>query len=383
MSSNNLHLLFNGNGSEPSLRKALRLFPEEDAALVSARKEVRAVLRSRLPALIKEALPHLDKQIVPRFFTQGSHAYKTIIRPCHPGQQIDMDDGCYLPMTFVEEFTVAHASDVFFRAVEIVLEPLAAKNNWTMVTDKKTCVRLELDKTKHIDIPLYAIPDDEFKRLVETAALRYQFNKADIPFDDESITWDMLPKGKVLLAMRGGSWKSSDPRPVADWVKLQAATKGEQWREVVRYLKAWRDFQWPAGGPSSILLMAAVDRVFSRSQDRIDLALLEVVKELQSVLAREVLNPAADEYEDLSLPLNENGLRQDVIRRLGAFQLDLYNAIYSTPANQACTLLQHHLGGRFPLRPDLVTAVTPRDEVKSTTARLSSAAPMIQSTRSG
>lgn len=383
MSSNNLHPLFAGKGQAPSLHKALKLLPDEDAALVSARKEVRAELRSRLPALIKDALPHLEERIEPRFFTQGSHAYKTIIRPCHPGQQIDMDDGCYLPMTFMEEFSVGHASDVFFRAVEIVLEPLAAKNNWTMVTDKKTCVRLELDNSKHIDIPLYAIPDEEFKRLVEAAALRHQFNKADTPLYDEGITWDMLPKGKVLLAIRGGSWKSSDPRPVAEWVKLQVRTKREQWREVVRYLKAWRDFQWQTGGPSSILLMAAADQVFHQSQDRVDLALLDVVKGLQSVLAREVQNPAADEYEDLSLPLNQNGLRQDVISRLGAFHVDLFNAIYSVSANHACTLLQRHLGSRFPLRPDLVTSVTPRDEVKSTTARVSAAAPMIQSTRSG
>ena len=38
----------------------------------------------------------------PRFWTQGSFQYDTLNRPFHPGQEMDIDDGTYMPMTVFE-----------------------------------------------------------------------------------------------------------------------------------------------------------------------------------------------------------------------------------------------------------------------------------------
>lgn len=61
----------------------------------------------------------------------------------------------------------------------------------------------------------------------------------------------------------------SDPRPVKEWFVDQVETKGVQLRRVVRYIKAYRDWIWKSGGPSSILLMAAAAPLFVK-QDRRD-----------------------------------------------------------------------------------------------------------------
>lgn len=41
-------------------------------------------------------------KLVPRFWTQGSFQYNTLNRPFHQGQEMDIDDGTYLPMPIFE-----------------------------------------------------------------------------------------------------------------------------------------------------------------------------------------------------------------------------------------------------------------------------------------
>ena len=54
-------------------------------------------------------------RVEPRFFTQGSFSYKTINDPCWvPPQQMDLDDGCYLPLAFVKAAKPAAAAQAFF-----------------------------------------------------------------------------------------------------------------------------------------------------------------------------------------------------------------------------------------------------------------------------
>ena len=52
----------------------------------------------------------MQRAYAPSFFTQGSHAYKTQNLPCYASQEIDLDDGVYFPMTFVENNPAANKS---------------------------------------------------------------------------------------------------------------------------------------------------------------------------------------------------------------------------------------------------------------------------------
>jgi hypothetical protein len=64
----------------------------------------------------------------------------------------------------------------------------------------------------------------------------------------------------------------------------------------VRYLKAYRDWTWPSGGPSSILLMAAAAPLFFKQDRRDDQALLEVVNGLPAVLRNGVEQQTATSH---------------------------------------------------------------------------------------
>ncbi|MFP3534269.1 hypothetical protein SB763_33485, partial [Burkholderia sp. SIMBA_042] len=87
-------------------------------------------------------------------FTQGSWAYKTLNSPAQRPQQADVDDGCYLPLSFVSQTKrPSTATTVFFAAAEEALKPLVEEKGWKLVTDKPTCIRIIIASYAHIDIP--------------------------------------------------------------------------------------------------------------------------------------------------------------------------------------------------------------------------------------
>jgi hypothetical protein len=95
------------------------------------------------------------------------------------------------------------------------LQALAKAEDWIFVR-KPTCARLIISDYAHIDVPLYAIPDAQF-RLLEKAA---QARTLDGAFDaraDSIDRWDALPSDCVLLAHREEDWVASDPRQINDW----------------------------------------------------------------------------------------------------------------------------------------------------------------------
>jgi hypothetical protein len=355
----NLNSLF--TGSRTGFHQQLLLEQKERTMLSEARKIIRNALREGLPALIKKAHPKLTKIPIPKFNTQGSWAYETIIWPAWiPPQQADMDDGCYLPLSFLKGAVPDIASKFFFEAVEEVLAPVAKLYGWKINPGgpKSTCTRIEIDSTKHIDIPLYAIPDGEFEKLIEFFEKAQREGRADMLRTNSE--WDLLPTDSLLLAHRDEGWKKSDPRPIKDWVTRQILLKTEQLRRLMRYIKAWRDWQWTNGhSPASILLMVAVDQALQKPEAGDDLALLKVAAKLPEILAGKVENPTAP-GEILSDKLDKDGIRQEVIARAQQLHTSLHHAIMVCDRpEEACLVLQQLFGPRFP------TDVTSVDKVKA------------------
>ena len=82
--------------------KALDLSSEEKQSSDAARKDIRDALREDLPAALREK-GYTGRVCDPKFYIQGSWAYKTLNRPCQtPPQQSDVDDGVYLPLSIIE-----------------------------------------------------------------------------------------------------------------------------------------------------------------------------------------------------------------------------------------------------------------------------------------
>lgn len=358
----NLHALFHTSTPDmETFHNKLGLEKAEKSLLEAARVEIRNCLRSGIPAVLK-ARGYDGEVPEPRFFTQGSWSYKTLNAPAKQPQQADLDDGAYLPMTFVQQTKrPSAASMVFFAAAETALAPLVERHGWVLNTEKDTCIRVEVSQSAHVDIPLYAIPDEEFLLLKAKMEVFGFDSVSEAVTRREQDVWTALPTDEVLLAHRTEDWKKSDPRPLRDWFVGEVEAKGEQLRRVVRYLKAFRDWRWAEGGPSSILLMAASVPLFKAEHGRDDLALLEVLKGIAKSLRDGVNNPT-DKSESLTSRLGPQKVEEAAVA-FENFHEYLQGAIDSSSATQACTWLIEKFGTRFPNEPSWVKVSSVREAI--------------------
>jgi hypothetical protein len=363
-------LLYRSIGQDPFFLDILTPLEREDATLRGARRDIRQYLREAFK--LADLKTFGGRRLQPRFFTQGSAAYKTLNRPPFvPPQQMDMDDGCYLPMSFVKQAKPKLAAETFFKFVDAALGELAKQRNWKLV-QKDTCVRLEISEWAHIDVPLYAIPDDQYETLAKaamesqliTASGQINFSEAMArqPID----RWDRLPSDEVLLAHRQDNWVASDPRKIHDWFIGAVEEHGEGLRRACRYLKAWRDYNHAKiGAVSSILLMACAAAVFDKNArimpTRDDEVLLKIAAELPTLLSGTVANPAdPDSGEDLTARLDDAARKTAVVAAYDLHRIlsDVINKchIQQSAVNQVQSLF----GDRVPNRPDLVKVSAPQ-----------------------
>lgn len=234
---------------------------------------------------------------------QGSFSYSTdVYPPFAPPQQIDMDDGMFLPVSYVslnEEVTPSVASIRLFNIVEAAILPLCKRKGWKCV-EKNSCVRIILSKVSHLDIALYAVPDKEFSSLVETAmAKRANDNQPEFILDSDNELYRAIPKDQIMLAEREQGWIKSDPRLLEEWFLEKVKQHGEVLRRVCRYIKSWRDQTSDCEKLASIALMSIAVDVFDGNYGKTemtddDLCLLNVAKILPAKLQNRIKNPVVD-----------------------------------------------------------------------------------------
>lgn len=314
------HRIFNGSSEPADYLTNLTLSATDEGKPRKAREEIREAIRRGLGdwdelitkrELFDVALMHVEPpKLRPKFRMQGSFAYRTCNRPAQcPPQEIDLDDGLFLPISYLTGNGLHHpavVSEGLFRAVEQALEPLCESRGWTLNKDKSSCVRVELDEGAHVDIALYAISDADYTVLLEKAAHTVGSHNASQAYRELAEARDLtdelyegLPSEGIMLAHREDGWKPSDPRKLEDWFRTALETHGEQLRRVCRYLKGWRDHQWNASRIASIALMSAAITAYDEAfeevpENRDDLAMLMVAERLPSVLSGQIDNPVVD-----------------------------------------------------------------------------------------
>jgi hypothetical protein len=345
-----------------------------------ARTKIRNHLRE---AFSKASNGAFGQEVKPRFFTQGSCGYKTVNDPAWPPrQQKDLDDGCYLPLSFMRGTRPSQAAALFFQFVDSALKELALAEGWKH-EEKPSCSRLVISPDSHIDVPLYAIPDAEFLLLEDQVARRHT---ADAKISPDR--WKALPSDAVLLAHREDDWVASDPRKIHSWFLEAVEHYGERLRRDCRYMKAWRDHhELDRDHLSSIVLMACVWTAYEEIRgpflpDREDERLLRVVERLPSLLRRAVPNPACKD-EDL------NRMSEEERERVAARAEELRDRFRETvnacsDEEDAVDAMRSVLGDRIPGRPDLVV-IAPAATVAAVMAhpRKVVAAPEVGRSKSG
>lgn len=316
----------------------------------------------------------------PRFRTQGSFAYHTVNDPAFkPPQEVDFDDGLFLPVAFFEKNGVQSpivASRAFFALVESILLPLCQKNGWKLNRNKPSCVRVKLFAGAHYDLPLYAVADKTFSTILENRAQKI-LNESGRQTLKDSITLDEdvyrgLNSSDIMLAHREDGWIESDPRKLDDWFAGAVRSHGAQIRRVCRYLKAWRDHNWPNAEScklSSITLMQCVVMAFDDlkskiSQSRDDLALYHAAKRLPEYLMGDVANPVLK-----GSVLNDNwdqAQRSDYVSRARSLKHAITNALEAHDDPSAIiSEFRSVLGPRVPSDVSLVLFETSAAVVRS------------------
>jgi hypothetical protein len=305
----NAHRVFSGSTDKNYLR-ALEVEQDKQDDLRAVRDLVRERLRNAFKEWDKYASAEIlfetasvsNGSLQPKFRMQGSFAYRTLNEPAQKPQEIDLDDGMFLPVSYLAGQQGSHPGLVhtgYFTVVERALAPLCADNDWKLETDLPSCVRIRLDDGAHMDVALYAIPDHEFDVLIEKAAFNAQDQIAvmeSVDFGD--VLYRQLDANQIMLAHRDEGWKPSDPRKLDDWVQEGVKTHGAQFRRVCRYLKGWRDYQWASCRLASIALMSCVREAFDKgpaiADNRDDLRIKDVAQRLPDLLRKQIDNPVVD-----------------------------------------------------------------------------------------
>ena len=361
-------LLHTATSTDPFL-KQLNITEQQEAQLLSVRKKVRSALKQGFKELRDRASEFSDadqqylSRLVPKFWTQGSYVYRTLNRPEHlPPQQIDIDDGVYFPMELVEGNPKA-ANRLLFNSVEKILKVLADSNNWAVDTNKSTCVRIIVDEEMHIDIPIYAIPEERYAVLKATVESRQFAGLLSAEAVGDEGIW--LDPSQVYLAVRDkDKWKPSDPMVLQRWFEGRCKVHSDRLRRICRYLKGWRDLTWIKGGPSSITLMVAAAETFDnhlntqRSPFQSDCeALLAVARGLPDQFAQNICNP--EDPAEVMFPRGlENEEIADIQNKVRLFKGSIEISLcHSQTALEVVTQLQTIFGSRIPSRADLVELV--------------------------
>ncbi|KAA8994453.1 MULTISPECIES: cyclic GMP-AMP synthase DncV-like nucleotidyltransferase [Pectobacteriaceae] len=302
----------------------------------------------------------------PRFWTQGSFQYDTLNRPFHPGQEMDIDDGTYMPMTvFESEPSIGHT--LLLLLVDTSLKSLEAENDGWRFEEKNTCGRIKIPHEKtHIDVPMYAIPKEQFQTK-QTAADSAHVIKANSMFESVAMNRDLreayvVESDKVNLALRDGvkRWSISDPKIVEDWFNDSCKRIGGHLRSICRFMKAWRDAQWEVGGPSSISLMTAVVNILDR-EDHNGSDLTETMKLVARLLPDEFcsgLESPDDTDDKLLFPAecDHNVHQRTIVETMRSLQGILLDAESSGSREDALHKMNEAFGKRV-TNASLITSI--------------------------
>lgn len=297
-------------------------------------------------------------RINPRFWTQGSFMYDTLNRPYKSTQEMDIDDGTYLPMQFFED-KPALGHQLLLLLVDASLKSLAEEYHGWSFKALHNCGRINIPaKNVHIDVPMYAIPYEKFLErdvlLKEAANSRFSMEAYDSISAADHALYDQLETDCVNLAVRknDAKWVKSDPKDVHLWFQDACQRTGQHLRKVCRILKAWRDAgDWKeSNGPSSISLMAAlVDILDHTSVDPKDFGqmMLTVARKLPNTFYNGVESPDENDERPLFPHYDEHEAKhKEVITKLKELVASL-EAAYAAHAKQdALNILNSEYGNR-------------------------------------
>lgn len=294
--------------------KTISLLPVERNYLRKARRVITDRIRTNFKS--RKQIPAFE------FKVQGSYSMGTIVRPLEG--DFDLDLGIYFkfPSNNRSEWPIPQTVSGW------VLDAL--KNQTSTTPENKTsCVRVSYkpvvpgkDYGYHIDIPIYGRYTGSMRK-----------SHTVIGFNDER-QWD----------------EHSDPTGFTDWFNEKCSKNkddGKQLVRLVRYLKAWKDFQTGAVNMPSGMIMTVLAGKNYYPKVRDDITLYKMLDEIYFRLwwGFWIEKPTAPE-NNLVKGISDRK-REYFMERLKEFKDDAYTAIHSDSKEEAMKLWRKHFGDRF------------------------------------
>lgn len=227
----------------------------EEISLPKSKKEYLISGRDAVRERIENYFENEKEVTKPTFFQQGSFAIKTVVNPL--SGEYDLDDGVYLQHLNTDNLPKTETVHGWF--VE------ALKNHTKeRPIDKNNCIRILYAGDYHIDLPIYCEKDS-----------------------------------KILLARKGADqWINSDSKAFSEWFYTHLNTQGEQMRRIIKYMKAWKDYQG-IDIPGIVFTVLCVQNFIAVS-DRDDSCLVKVAENsLLCLKTNSNLNMPVEPYDDL------------------------------------------------------------------------------------
>lgn len=278
-------------------------------ALTSAKKALLRTARNALRDKIRKHFHDVLKLNAPKFHGQGSYAMGTMVNPLNG--EFDIDDGVYLQHLDTSDKSDWPTPETVHRWL------IQATDGHTgqKPIDKRTCVRVRYAGQYHVDLPAYS-----------------------------------ELHGAYLLAEKGErGWHQSDPLALTDWFKGRVKVHGEQFLRVVRYLKAWSDFQSSRQGkmPNGLILtVLASDHFCADTRDDVCFAntLMAIANTVRFIFL--VYNPVDASEELTSRLTDQQKIRfQDAIVDVSDAAAE---AIKIDDRHEASNIWRKQFGDRFP-----------------------------------
>lgn len=311
----------------------------QEKTLRDKRDTLRTRLQEQLPAVFER---HGEAVLIPTFADQGSYEIGTGVKPIEGGDY-DIDQGLYFQVP-----TTAYDPVVLKQRVYEALE-----GHTQRVDVRRSCVTVfyEADGIPqyHVDLAVYS--------------------SGEANGDGK----DYLARGKVNSAPEFRLWDLSSPGTLKDalFSKFPTDVGRNQFRHVVRYLKRWKDEQFPStglGAPRGIALtvLACTYGDFPQYLDPIAMAEVDDLAALTRVIDGAVSNFIGT-WSDESATLHRLTVRlpvepwSDLCERMTDIQMECFHdkllslqealrfARQEVDPVEACQALRRVFGDDFPV----------------------------------
>lgn len=281
--------------------------------LASKKKEYLKTSRDAVRDKIRKHFKNTLEANSPAFHGQGSYIMNTIVNPLNG--EFDIDDGVYLQNLNADRTKWETPETVHGWIV-------AATDGHTdeKPIDKERCVRVRYANNYHVDLPTYCMD-------------------AETPY--------LAEKGKE-------GWHVSDPKALIVWFKntvKSQGSNGEQLKRIIRYFKAWADFQEQNGNekmPSGVTLTVLSCNNFEPSSDRDDASFVGTARGIVTALeiSKTITRPV-NPYDDLGRDLTSKQMN-NFVQKLETLRDDGGKAIKESDKSKASNEWIKLLGDRFP-----------------------------------